>query len=162
MNEIVKGLLIVVGGAIIVAVPGYLFVVKENQVRIESLQKSVDEIKLAQNPLLPVPGTLKEIRENTEKLQDSLNATKLFVAQAHPDRDTSSLAAIMKLQGFKPSDFTTLAKGLRNVTIVQSTGQVIDAAPEFMKLMRKYGITAKDISKYRMAVADTPLKIPHG
>ena len=137
-----KALIIAAVSGLIVALGSYLLVVKENKVRIEGLQ-----------------STLEDLRDSSIKIQDSLTATKLFIVQAHPDRNASSLAAVMKLKNLNKAELATLAEGLRNIKIVGPNKEVHQASAEIQELMKKHNLTGKDfITYYRVAELPSPTK----
>jgi len=120
----------IVGGSI-AALGGYLLLVTENKTDIKHIEKQLAEIKAI-------------AKENGQ----SLISTKLFVAQAHPDRDSSSLVSLEKLSFFENADVIKLAE-----TIAQ-----YDEDSETIEKLRLKLVNSDDIAhlkqKYNLEVAD--------
>lgn len=141
MMEIGKAIIIAVVSGLIVAAAGYLLIVKENQMSIRAVEKEISQL-----------------REMGIKTQDSLNATKLFVAQAHPDRDASTLASIMKLKKLDINEITGLASSLRKVEVGPAPENEIKQAPADVRaLIEKYELTGKDLKVYGK-IAELPMR----
>lgn len=139
----VKEIIVAVVGGSVVALAGYLLGVKENQVNITHIKQELQDIK--------------EIGKNN---QDSLVATKLFVAQAHPNRDASTLASIVKLQKLNKNEVEILARSLSDVKIGPGPNNELVKIPVNLKdLAEKYNLNGNDFASFT-AVANMP-KIDH-
>lgn len=137
----VKEIIIAVVGASAVALAGYLLGVKENQVNIANIKKD-----------------LVEIKEIGEKNGNSLIATKLFIAQAHPNRDASKLASLNKLQKFDSSEVEVLAGALSAVKLGPgSTKEIVKLPVNLEAITRKYHLSGNDFANFT-AVANLPAK----
>lgn len=128
-------MIISIVSGLVVAAGGYLLVVKENQVRIEGMQ-----------------STLEKLQESSENMRNSLNVTKLFVAQAHPDRNFSRVS-LLKLQNLSKDEIATLAAGLEDVKIAGPDKEVRQAPAEIRELMKKHNLTGEDILAYHEVAA---------
>ncbi|KKL83822.1 hypothetical protein LCGC14_1970930, partial [marine sediment metagenome] len=104
MNDIAKGVII---GAVTVGLPlffGYIFVVKENQLKIAGIEKE-----------------LTRYNNQMGRTGGAISALKLFVVTAHPDKDYISLASARKLQTLKPSEIMVLASELSKIESQDAT-----------------------------------------
>lgn len=128
----IKEITVAVVSAAVIAITGYILVIKENQLKIEFLTEKIAE--------------LKEISTNT---QGSLNATKLFIASAHPKRDISSLASLEKLKDATPSEYTILGTALAKENIKFGVNNEIKTtSPQFRAFIAKYDLNKNDIETY--------------
>jgi len=134
----IKEITIVVITSSILAVAAYVLVVKENKINIIHIKKE-----------------LKEMKDIAKKNEDSLVATKLFIAQAHPDRDASNLASLIKLQKFNRAEIVALAQSLPDVKLGPGPNKEIVKLPVSLKeLVKKYQLTGNDFANFT-AVANT-------
>ena len=137
----IKELVVAVVGGGVVALAGYLLVITKNQVNISHIQSDIMEIK-----------------EFSKKNSKSLVATKLFIAQAHPDRDASSLASLMKLQKLDDSEVEVLAGALPDVKLGPGPENEIVKMPVQLKaIVDKHQLNGIDIAIF-WAVANLPVK----
>ena len=135
-----ESIIAVIGGGT-VAFAGYLLVVNENQVNIANIQRELIEIKTIG-------------KENGK----SLVATKLFIAQAHPGRDTSTLASLVKLKQLEDSEIQVLAGSLANVKVgPEPNNEILKLPVELKAIVKKYQLNGDDFAAYT-AVANLPLK----
>jgi hypothetical protein len=139
MNNFVSGLLIAIIGGGIVALAGYLLIVKENQMEIASLKSTISDLKM--------------IATDTQK---SLNATRLFIAQAHPDRDLAQRGSVEKLRGLSTKEIEELADSLPQVQLT-NTKEVESVPVSIQNLMEKYNWTEGDVGTY-YEIAELPTK----
>jgi len=131
MNDYWKGISTAVIGAGVVGVIGYLLIVKENQIRIETLIKSVDSLSLS-----------------ADETQKSLSVTRLFVAQAHPNRTLSQAPSLMKLQALDAQEIEQLAKGLSELEMpVNNKFEFVP--PQLKNLSAKYSFTSQDLTTFQ-------------
>ena len=136
----VKELVVAVLGGGVVALAGYLLGVKENQVNIDNLKSELAEIKAI-----------------GQKNQDSLVATKLFIAQAHPERDAGNLASVMKLKQLDKIEVFTLAESLPEIKFQSGPGHKLAKLPEELEaLAKKHDFKGKDFASYA-EIADLPV-----
>jgi len=147
LKEIIVGLVV----AAIMGLGGYILIVKENQVVIEQLQKSFTELK-----------------ELEMKTTDSLYATRLFVASAHPERDMNLLVSYKKLEELSNEELQQLAAGIRMSTESSPTSPIVTAThtgpkttasltpthilAAYSDIRDKYNLTEEDISAFKEAV----------
>jgi hypothetical protein len=92
VKEITKGILIGLITTAIIAGFGYVCLVRENQLRIQIMQRDMDRLS-----------------SQVESGNNSLNAIKLFVVSAHPDRNMLPVSSAKKLQRLEPKEIATLA-----------------------------------------------------
>ena len=138
MNEFWKGVSSAVIAAGIIGIAGYLLIVKENQTKIEALTKSIDGLK-----------------ESADETQKSLNTTRLFVAQAHPNRKLSQADSLKKLQALNMNEMVLLAEGLPELEVSgENTVKIVPAS--IRGLAAKYDFSEKDLVVFH-AVAQ-PIK----
>ena len=123
----------------VLAIAGYILVVKENQVNIEHIKKD-----------------LQEIKEIGRKNDTSITATNLFVAQAHPDRDASTLVTTVKLKEFNNEEIYILADTISDVKLGSgNNNDIINAPAAFNALVEKYNLTGDDVVNLH-SVANMP------
>ncbi|PUB83979.1 MAG: hypothetical protein DBP02_10110 [gamma proteobacterium symbiont of Ctena orbiculata] len=149
-----KEITVAVIAGIIVSIASYLLIIKENQMSITALQNEV-----------------KQLREMEMKTQTSLNATKLFIASAHPDKDISKLASIKKLQKLNKNELEVLAEGINRERMLSMRAKFIkdpeelkritimmDDTIKLMEELRKnHQLSTEDISTYA-AITKMPLQ----
>lgn len=127
-----RELVIAVVGGSVVALSAYLLGVKENQINIDHLKRELADIKAI-----------------GEKNSDSLVATKLFIAQAHPDRDISKIASVKKLQQLDRAEIVKLAEALPEIKFEPGPGYRIAVLPkDLAELARKHEFSGKDFASY--------------
>lgn len=127
-----KEITIAVVSAGIVAMGGYIIDVKVNKVIISNLK---DE--------------LKEIKGIVGKNQESLVATKLFIARAHPNHNPSQLLSFTKLQSFNSNDVKVLAKSLASDhTPENNYFSTPSNNTDLSELIKKYQLNEQDIANY--------------
>ncbi len=135
----IKEIVIAVVGGGVVALGSYLLGVKENQNNIGHIKQE-----------------LVEIKEIGKRNQDSLVATKLFIAQAHPDRDTSRLASIIKLQKFNKEEVEVLAQSLPEVKLKSGlTIEIVKLPKSLLGLVKKHKLEGNDFENFA-AIANLP------
>ena len=78
MIDITKGIVIAVVSAGIMAFVGYLTVIKDNQNHVEALIQRIDTLE-----------------QRSKNILQAMNATKLFIAQAHPKEDIILLSNLL-------------------------------------------------------------------
>ncbi|ODW25959.1 hypothetical protein [Vibrio parahaemolyticus] len=147
MNEIVKNVLSTIIGAAIVGVFGYVLVVKENQLKIDTLQKTIEE----QSARLTGFADRQDV---------AINSIRLFVVSNHPDKDHSTLlsrASFKKLQNLSPQEYPILVKGLNS--IVEPTEKPLSSvtSANFEALLLKHNLEQVDLNTY---VAELRLQEP--
>ena len=162
MSDSAKQIGIAVGSslltALVLAIAGYVFVVKENQIRIESLEKLVkSQSESVENGLKELDSALdkhaEQLNGSLERHRTSVNSLKLFVVAAHPDRDYVSLVSSRKLQSLNPAEFEVLANGL---TEYKQSGLVgvrqTEYGDEFEALIMQHDLNESDLQSYIEAV----------
>lgn len=121
----------------IVAVFAYVFVIKENQMRIANVEKAILEIKHSS-------------KNTTTSVQD----LKLFVAQAHPDADLRLIQSVRKLRGLDPNEAIVLRGYFASVERASDILDHVQAAPEQVKtIMKTHDITEKEMAAYSATAA---------
>lgn len=138
-RQIIVGVVIALVSGFLVAVPGYLFVVKKNQVDIVNLQREVDRLK-----------------DSGREYDKSLVATKLFIAQAHPDRDISNFASLQKLQDLNAAEIRVLAGELQKAQLTSGPqGEIVSTSNKLQQLIQRFQFNDDDLETYQ-AVAEMP------
>jgi len=128
----VKEIVISVVSAGIALGGNYVLIAKENQVNISNIQRDISEIKTV-----------------GKETSDSLVATKLFVAQAHPNRDTSSLSSIEKLQKLDDEEVKILAGHLGEIEFSPGSNSEVKILPVGLQNMAaKYQLTGEDFGYF--------------
>ena len=146
LNDIGREIMVAVIAAVIVAGGAYLLIVKENQIYIVTLQAELTEVK----------SELVQLRQADEAAKTSLSATRLFVAQAHPDRDPLYMFSALKLKDLDSNEIDILAASLPEVELGPGPSKEILNAPEPLKqLIEKYDFSGDDLATY-YEVADLP------
>lgn len=139
---------------IIVSIASYLLIVKENQMSIAALNNEV-----------------KQLRELEIKTQSSLNATKLFTASAHPEKDISTLSSVKKLQKLDQTELEVLARVMygdrtlamqsKNIKDPEELKRIRVRQEELIKSMeeiyRKHKLSKEDIKTY-VSITKMPLQ----
>jgi len=132
MKEIGKGVLIGLIIAAISAVLGYFCLVRENQIRIQTIQRDIENLS-----------------SRVERGNESLNALKLFVVSAHPDRNYIPLTSAGKLQDLTAGEINTLAGQIDKYTTARAFS--LNAQKDNLKIndiMTKYQIDQNDLRNY--------------
>ena len=128
MNDIAKGVLIGVISSAILGGFGYIFVVKENQTKIASIEKS-----------------LETMSDDMSKSGESMIALKLFVVSAHPNKDYIPLASAKKLGALEPAEIQLLASGLSSA----ASGKIDTFSGQALSdLIATHGLTENDLRNY--------------
>jgi hypothetical protein len=131
MNEIVKGVAIAVLTTGIVAALGYVFLIKENQVKLEYLEKG-----------------LNRIESSIKSSSSSIDAIKLFVVAAHPNRNYLPISSSEKLGKLNPNELTVFAQGLSNINYQPGSElNLTRASKEFIEIKAEYDFNDTDIKK---------------
>lgn len=165
MSDSLKQIGIAVGTTIvasfILGIAGYILVVKENQIRIQTLEntlKSQSEILAKRLDDLNLQfGTHIDKLDNTlEKNRSSVDSLKLFVVAAHPDKSHVSLISSLKLQSLSPDEFDVLANGLNIYKKGAGIEEVkhTEYGSKFEKLIQKHELNEIDLDSYLKAVGD--------
>jgi hypothetical protein len=144
MNDYWKGVSTAVIGAGVIGLASYLLIIKENQIEIRALRDSIQKLELSDT-----------------KTQASLNTTRLFVAQAHPNRTLSLAPSLKKLGELDRMEIELLAGALTYVEIVDGVDggeRVKDIPPSLKVLFEKYNLTTKDLVAFH-AVGTSPTQI---
>lgn len=147
----IKEILVSLISAAIIASAGYLFIIKENQINITNLTREINELKkLKETPIKInfLTTEIKELRELEEKIQSSLNSTKLFIAAAHPSRDLTILVSIAKLQKMKPKEVELIASNIDKWDMDATNTKINNAPNELKLLLDKYKINKEDLTVF--------------
>lgn len=131
MSDYWKGVSTAIIGAGVVGIVGYLLIVKENQIKIDALTKTVDELRMSEG-----------------ETQKSLNSTRLFVAQAHPDRILGQTSSLKKLQALDSQEIELLAEGLPELK-VSGSNEVLRVPLSLKSLVTKYNFSDQDLAAFR-------------
>lgn len=126
----VREFLISAIGGSIVALAGYLLIVKENQVKIDYLSQQV-----------------KELQEFESGTRNALAATKLFVVSAHPERDFSALTSLKKIQDTKYKEIEVMA-----AVLIGDNNDLTSIDNKALGFIRTLNIDQKDLSVYKQIV----------
>lgn len=162
MPDSAKQIGIAVGASLltasILAIVGYVFVVKENQIRIETLENLVksqsESVEEGLEDLDTALDThIDKLNSSLERQRTNVDSLKLFVVAAHPDRDYVSLVSSRKLQSLKPAELEVLANGLneykqRGLEGVRKT----EYGEEFETLIMQHDLNETDLQSYIEAV----------
>ncbi|HAS6444387.1 TPA: hypothetical protein GRR81_25410 [Vibrio parahaemolyticus] len=138
MNEIVKNVLSTIIGAAIVGVFGYVLVVKENQLKIDTLQKTVEEQST-------------KLTEFADRQDVAINSIRLFVVSNHPDKDHSTLlsrTSFKKLQNLSPQEYPILVKGLNSIVEPKEKPLSSVTSANFEALLLKHNLEQVDLNTY--------------
>jgi len=92
IKEIVKGVIVAIVIAVIFGVFRYIWLIKEIQINIQALKRDTESLS-----------------SNLGCMNESLNALKLFVVSAHPDRNYVSIKSAGKLKKLTAGELGTLA-----------------------------------------------------
>jgi len=106
---------------IVLTFAGYLLIIKENQVIIQSLKEQVADLKKDALRTFEIEiDNFREIKEKMEKTDTSLNATKLFIASVHPDnKNISMLSSLKKLNNLSIPELEQLAEGIKHKEVLK-------------------------------------------
>ncbi|HBC3859256.1 TPA: hypothetical protein KD866_004722 [Vibrio parahaemolyticus] len=147
MNEIVNNVLSTVIGAAIVGGFGYVLVVKEHQLKIDALQKTVEEQST-------------KLSEFADRQDIAINSIRLFVVSNHPDKDHSTLisrVSLKKLQSLSPQEYPILVKGLNSIVEPKEKALSPQSTENFEALLIKHDLKEVDLNTY---VAELRLQKP--
>jgi len=126
-----KGVLTGILCTALVSGVGYVFLVKENQIKISNLEKSIIKIS-----------------DSLDDSGKSISALKLYVVSAHPSKDYMSLASAKKLGSFKPSEIVMLASELIPNEGNQFNLKTINFSEDLKPIIEKYSINNEDLNSY--------------
>ncbi|WP_421911685.1 hypothetical protein [Marinobacter sp.] len=166
MSDSAKQIGIAVGSslltALVLAIAGYIFVVKENQIRIDSLEKLVEgQSESVEGGLKELDAALdthiEKLNSSLERHRTSVDSLKLFVVAAHPDRDYVSLVSSRKLQSLSSVEFEVLANGLNEYKHSGLEGVMkTEYGEEFETLLIQHDLNEIDLQSYIEAVGQNP------
>lgn len=165
MNDVTKQVLVAVITAVILGFFGYTFVVKENQIKIAQLEKSLTkESESMAKSITEISKKLdihyNGIKSSIGESRSTIDSLKLFVVAAHPNRDHISLTASVKLQSLNSNQFNVLATGLMYYKDNSSSNlKTINFDDKFTKLIKDKKITKTDLDSY-LKVLDVEKKVP--
>lgn len=148
--------------ALIIAILGYVFVVKENKIRIDNLETLVKgQSESVENGLKKLDSSLdthvEKLNSSLERHRTSVYSLKLFVVAAHPERDYTSLVSFRKLQSLKPAEFEVLANGLNEYKQSGLEGvKETEYGEEFETLIIRHDINDTDIQSFIEVVGQKP------
>ena len=132
MKEIYKGVLI---GLVTIAIPallGYVWLIRENQIRIQTIQRDIESLS-----------------SRVERGNESLNALKLFVVSAHPDRNYISITSAGKLQDLTAGEINTLAAEIDKYSTARAFSlSASKDNPQINDIMARYQIDQNDLRNY--------------
>jgi len=132
MKEIVKSVLIALVTAVILGVFSYTWLIKENQLRAQILQRD-----------------LESLSSRVERVNESLNALKLFVASAHPDRNFISITSAEKLQKLTAIELGTLSLQIDKYPTAKAFSlNAKKDNPQINDIMTKHQIDQNDLRDY--------------
>ncbi len=126
----------IISGAVI-AISGYVFVVKENQIRIEFLVEQS-----------------KELKQSLKEIKGSVNSTNLFVTAAHPKGDLKLLQTSAKLKSLSIGEIGILGSALESGYFKgQGSNVLTEDAPEMVKALNaKHNFNKNDISNFHQII----------
>jgi hypothetical protein len=165
MNDVTKQVLVTLITAAVLGFFGYIFVVKENQIKIEQLEKSIaKESESVAKSITDITNKLdvhyNGIKSSIGESRSTIDSLKLFVVAAHPNRDHISLTASAKLQSLNSNQFNVLATGLMYYKDNSSFNlNSINFNDEFTKIIEDKKITKTDLDSYLKAL-DIEKKVP--
>ncbi len=158
MSHVTNQILITIISAAIISAVGYIFVVKENQLKIQQLEQNLaKESASMTKSVTAISQKLDDyyggIQSNIGESRSTIDAIKLFIVAAHPDREHISLAASTKLQTLSSSQLNVLAAGLKhykddtlfNVNFAEHHA-------EFTQLITNKEMTKADLAAYVKAL----------
>mgnify|MGYP005989476253 CR=1 FL=1 len=165
MNDVTKQVLVAVITAAVLGFFGYIFVVKENQIKIEQLEKNL--AKESESMAKSITDITKKldahyngIKSSIGESRSTIDSLKLFVVAAHPNRNHLSLTASAKLQSLNSNQFNVLATGLMYYKDNSSSNlKTINFDDEFIRLIEDNQITKTDLDSYLKAL-DAEKKVP--
>ena len=131
MSDIMKGVLTGVLCTALVSGVGYVFLVKENQIKISNLEK-----------------TITKIADSMDDSGESINALKLFVVSAHPSKNYMPLASAKKLGSFKPSEMEILASELMPNEGNKFNVKAVNFSEDLKPIIEKYKLNNEDLNSY--------------
>lgn len=147
---------------LILAIVGYVFVVKENQIKIDTLENLVKgQSESVERGLRELDAALdthiEKLNGSLERHRTSVDSLKLFVVSAHPDRDYVSLVSSRKLQSLNPLEFEVLANGLHEYKRSGLEGvKKMEFGEEFETLIIQHDLNETDLNSYIEAVGQNP------
>lgn len=166
MSDSAKQIGIAVGSsllaALVLAIAGYIFVVKENQIRIDSLEKLVKgQSESVEDGLKELDAAfdthIEKLNRSLDRHRTSVDSLKLFVVAAHPDRDYVSLVSSRKLQSLNSVEFEVLANGLNEYKHSGLDGVMkTKYGAEFETLLIQHDLNETDLQSYLEAVGQSP------
>ncbi len=132
MKEITRGILIGLITTAIIAGFGYVWLVRENQLRIQIMQRDMDRLSF-----------------QVESGNNSLYAIKLFVVSAHPDRNMLPVSSANKLQRLEPKEMATLAALIGRYSSAKAFSQrVPNDDPRLGSFLANHEINQNDLQNY--------------
>lgn len=136
MKDVVKGIFVGVISTILVSGVGYIFIVKENQMKIDNIEK-----------------ILSNYDGEMEASGKSINALKLFVVSAHPDKDYIPIASASKLQRMSAKEVSVLAAAMQvDADVPALVGDKMLKSNSARTIIKEYDLTKEDLEVYYKAI----------
>jgi hypothetical protein len=135
MNDIVKGVLIGVISSAVVAGLGYILIVKENQIKIDNIEK-----------------ILTKYDSQMEKSGETISALKLFVVSAHPDKNYMPIASAKKLEAMDTGAIEVIAASMSKAENKETWFASFYTASSLQPIKDEYELTNEDLGNFYDAV----------
>jgi hypothetical protein len=135
MSDVAKGVLIGIIISAIVAGFGYVILVKENQIKIDNIEK-----------------LLGKYDDQMEKSGKTLNALTLFVVSAHPDKNFMPIASARKLEAMDSDAIEVIATSMSKVDNKDAWFASFQAALPLKTIKDAYKLTNEDLENFYNAV----------
>ncbi len=108
---------------------------------------------------------LQEVRAEAKSQQSALVSTKLFIAQAHPDRSMGGLvSSYRKLRALNDEEITALASSVSFLDVSNDRVLLSDMAkesnPELINILKEHEIDENDLKNYKKWAVQDDIAAP--
>ena len=158
MNDVTKqilaGVITTIVTAVVIGIFAYVLIIKENQLKISHLETQLtQQSEIASKEIDKLGAKLDKLQEsidsNVDKSQSSIDALKLFVVAAHPQRNNGVLTSYNKLQNLNPLEFSTLSSGLHELKSVEPVNwNNVNIGGNFDSLINEHKINQDDLELF--------------